>query len=58
MIVSRTAEGEYVAVEADVHPEDGEHEADALPVPTFIEGLSDDAAKTAAPSSGVRQVDR
>ena len=52
-VVSRTAEGEYVATPAEERPGDGHHELDAEPVPDFIDL---DPSDPMAP--GVRQVGR
>ncbi len=41
-IVHRTTEGEYIAEPAAVRPGDGHHELDALPVPSFIEGIDEE----------------
>ena len=53
-VVSRTAEGEYIATPAASRPGDGHHELDAEPVPSFIEfEVDDDPDET-----GVRRVSR
>ncbi len=52
-IVTRTAEGEYVAVPSPAYSEDSDHELDPTPVPTYIEPEPDEV-----PESGVRTVDR
>jgi len=53
-MVSRTAEGEYVAVSAPHHEDDAHHEESPIAVPSFIE----DSDEGDDPSSGVRTVDR
>ncbi len=52
-IVSRTDEGEYVAVATPVYPEDAHDELEPTPVPTFI-----DETPAEPQESGVRTVDR
>jgi ubiquinol-cytochrome c reductase cytochrome b subunit len=52
-IVSRTAEGEYVATPTPSYGGDVDHELEATPVPTYIEVEPDEPAE-----SGVRTVDR
>jgi hypothetical protein len=52
-IVTRTAEGEYVAVPAPRYSEDLGHELDPTPVPTFIEPEPEEVRE-----SGVRTVER
>jgi ubiquinol-cytochrome c reductase cytochrome b subunit len=52
-IVSRTAEGEYIATPTPSYGEDVGHELEATPVPTYIEVEPDEPAE-----SGVRTVDR
>jgi hypothetical protein len=52
--VSRTAEGEYVAVPAPHHEDDEHHEESPIEVPSFIDGSSDDDDGT----SGTRTVER
>jgi ubiquinol-cytochrome c reductase cytochrome b subunit len=51
-IVTRTADGEYLAESAPLHEDDEHHELDAVEVPTFLAGVS------AEPSTGVRAVER
>ena len=53
-MVSRTADGEYVAVSAPHHEDDAHHEESPIAVPSFIE----DSDEGDDPSSGVRTVDR
>jgi ubiquinol-cytochrome c reductase cytochrome b subunit len=53
-VVSRTAEGEYIATPAEARPGDGHHELEAGPVPSFIEFEVDDDPDEA----GVRRVSR
>jgi ubiquinol-cytochrome c reductase cytochrome b subunit len=52
-IVTRTAEGEYIATPSPAYSEDGDHELDPTPIPTYIEPEPDEV-----PESGVRTVDR
>jgi ubiquinol-cytochrome c reductase cytochrome b subunit len=52
-IVTRTAEGEYVAVPAPRYGEDVGHELDPTPVPTYIEPEPEEVRE-----SGVRTVER
>jgi len=56
-VVTRTAEGEYLATPAPVYVDDQvhEHEADAVPVPTFVAEAAEDEAQG---PSGVRRVER
>jgi ubiquinol-cytochrome c reductase cytochrome b subunit len=54
-VVSRTAEGEYLAVTAEQRPGDEHEELDAEPIPDFIE-LEGEAADSGEP--GVKQVSR
>ena len=56
-IVTRTAEGEYVATPAPVYVDDlhHEHEPEAVPVPTFV---VDSDEEVAAGEGGVRRVPR
>ena len=53
-VVTRTAEGEYIATPAPERPGDGHHELDAEPVPDFIN--LDEAPEPGTP--GVHQVSR
>ncbi|MGH8987087.1 MAG: hypothetical protein ACRDXC_00620, partial [Acidimicrobiales bacterium] len=59
MVVSRTEEGEYVAVPAEERPGDEDHELEPQPVPVRIE-LPEVAGATVATSAtaepGVRRV--
>ena len=57
-VVTRSPKGEYVAEESPELADDVHDEADATPVPTFIEGEAEDANDTVGAGSGVRQVDR
>ena len=52
-IVSRTAEGEYVATPTPAYGEDVGHELEATPVPAYIEGEPEEPLE-----GGVRTVDR
>ncbi len=52
LVVTRTAEGEYVAVPAETRPGDGHVELDPVPVPDFI------AEDTEVEPAGVRRVPR
>ena len=52
-VVTRTADGEYVAVPAPVYVDDAHHELDALPIPTFV---VDERAEEV--STGVRRAER
>ena len=52
-IVTRTADGEYVAVPAPRYGEDVGHELDPTPVPTYIEPEPEEVRE-----SGVRTVER
>jgi ubiquinol-cytochrome c reductase cytochrome b subunit len=52
-IVTRTAEGEYIATSTPAYGEDAGHELEATPVPTFIESVPEEPAE-----SGVRTVER
>ncbi len=52
-IVTRTPEGEYVAVPAPAYSEDVGHELDPTPVPTYIEPEPEEVRE-----SGVRTVER
>ncbi len=52
-IVTRTAEGEYVATPAPKYIDDEHHELDAVPVPTFIIEAPEETG-----ASGIRTVDR
>jgi ubiquinol-cytochrome c reductase cytochrome b subunit len=52
-IVIRTAEGEYIAMPSPAYSEDGDHELDPTPVPTYIAPEPEES-----PESGVRTVDR
>jgi len=54
LVVSRTAEGEYVAADSAPRPGDTHEELEAIPVPTFID-TTDPELATAA---GVRRVIR
>ncbi|MEI8050576.1 MAG: hypothetical protein WCI12_03995, partial [Actinomycetes bacterium] len=58
-VVTRTTEGEYIAVPAAPRPGDGHVELDAEPIPTFIEFTedSDDEAEGSS-EEGVRRVSR
>ena len=51
--MTRTAEGEYIATPSPAYSEDGDHELDPTPVPTYIAPEPEEA-----PESGVRTVDR
>ena len=55
-IVTRTAEGEYVATPAPVYVDDAHHELDALVVPTFV--IEGDETHTADAATGVRRAER
>ncbi len=55
-IVTRTAEGEYVATPAPVYVDDAHHELDALVVPTFV--IEGDESHTADAATGVRRAER
>jgi len=58
-VVTRTPEGEYLAVPAVSRPGDGHVELDAEPVPTFIEFTEDSGDETEGSSEeGVRRVSR
>jgi len=54
-VVSRTADGEYLAVQAAIRPGDGHHELEAEPVPDYVE-LEAEPVEPSEP--GVRQVSR
>ncbi|MGH9029432.1 MAG: hypothetical protein ACRDV4_07440, partial [Acidimicrobiales bacterium] len=61
MVVSRTADGEYVAVEAAERPGDEHHELEPQPVPVRIEAepeMVGVSATIATEESGVRRVRR
>jgi hypothetical protein len=52
-VVTRTAEGEYVATPAPVYVDDAHSELDATPVPDFIHEEPEQASE-----SGVRRAER
>ena len=52
-VVTRTADGEYVAVPAPVYVDDAHNELDALPIPTYV---VDERAEEV--STGVRRAER
>ena len=54
-VVTRTAEGEYIATPAPVYVDDLEHEHDPLPVPTFV---AEEVEASDVVTSGVRRVAR
>ncbi|HUA95426.1 MAG TPA: ubiquinol-cytochrome c reductase cytochrome b subunit [Acidimicrobiales bacterium] len=59
MVVSRTAEGEYVAVSSEVRPGDEHDELEAEPVPVRIEAEPEPVgAGTVGDGAGVRRVAR
>jgi len=57
-VVTRTTEGEYVAVAAPVYVDDAHHELDAITVPTFLAQEEEKTANAVEPTSGVRRAER